>query len=263
MTVLIDGRDRPATVLDVNLALDAALLRVEDVEVQAFDLRKRPAEPKEPAFPFGYPASAAGTVIPKLIGTRGEVDLVEDSFRSPANPGVSIPVIRVRGASDFGGSGGALVDTEGRLLGLTIAVRFVRPDSRAVSHVFAVPADALSEMVDRFLAEPDYGPDPDGDLLTGPEDSDRFVADLPDLRIRFFDPEFGLKVDSSMTVEDFVIRSNDLVESQRATQEEGRKIESTTADYNVSFQGGLNLSVGPAAFKSHCFSRRCSCRYPL
>jgi hypothetical protein len=141
VTVLVNGNERDARVEQSDSALDVAVLTVGGYEGKGIDLTDREPTTHAEAFIFGYPVKYAGTAFPRLIGSGGR--LLEHDF---AYEGRKDPVLRLGGGSHPGGSGGAVVDGEARLIGLVFAAQFVKGET---THVYAVPARRLTELLPR------------------------------------------------------------------------------------------------------------------
>ena len=141
LSVLLDGNERGATVEKVESGLDAAVLRVPAYAGPGMRLAEHEARVHDRVFIFGYPLKYAGTALPRLIATGGRV--VRNHHR---HEGIRQAVLQVAGGSHFGGSGGAVVDADGGLLGMVFAGQFVAGEA---THVSAIPSAALKQLLDR------------------------------------------------------------------------------------------------------------------
>jgi hypothetical protein len=244
-TILVDGHELAATIMAVDPSIDAALLHVADFEGDAISLADRSPQPGIPAFIFGYPVEYSGATLPMLIGTRGRIVDPRHSLATP--DGAAIPVIRLRGSTHFGGSGGAVVDREGALIGLTHAAQFASSARRQSTDVFAIPADRLRAFLQGHATRVELGPDPDGDMLVGMNDQSPLVADLPDPRITFSDIEFGLRVDveDQNTRDSLILRKQDLSERRVESGTQVDEVMQRRIAQRTDYRGGGITQAGP------------------
>lgn len=133
---LADGRILPARLVGHDAASDIALLRV-DSTLPAFTLAPEP-ELAEPVCAignaYGLGLSVACGVVSALHVTSAGFNAVEDFVQTDA-------------AANPGSSGGALVDSEGRLVGMVSAI-FASGADTNIGVNFAVSAALLDRVVD-------------------------------------------------------------------------------------------------------------------
>ena len=135
---LSDGRDYPATLVGVDAPVDLAVLRIdaEDLTELAFadsqDLRVG-----DFVIAIGNPFGLRQTVTSGIVSALGRSGLIEgyENF------------IQTDASINPGNSGGALVDLNGRLVGVNTAI--LAPTGGNIGIGFAIP----SEMVSHIMAE--------------------------------------------------------------------------------------------------------------
>ena len=135
---LSDGRDYPATLVGVDAPVDLAVLRIdaEDLTELAFadsqDLRVG-----DFVVAIGNPFGLQQTVTSGIVSALGRSGLIEgyENF------------IQTDASINPGNSGGALVDLNGRLVGVNTAI--LAPSGGNIGIGFAIP----SEMVSHIMAE--------------------------------------------------------------------------------------------------------------
>ncbi len=143
---LSDGRELPATLVGQDEASDIALLRI-GVDLPLFDLAPRP-ELADPAClignTYGLGISISCGVVSALDVSHAGFNPVEDFLQTDA-------------AANPGSSGGALIDEEGRLLGMMSAI-FASDADANIGVNFAVSAPLLLRVVDDLAddGEVDY-----------------------------------------------------------------------------------------------------------
>ncbi|MFO0825294.1 MAG: serine protease [Gemmataceae bacterium] len=142
VVVLVGEKELPATVIRSEGGCDAAVLSVPDYDGAVLDLADAPPKRETPVFVAGFPVKFSGAAIPRLIITSGRID--ELAVPSPLKELHKGDVIRIVGVSDVGGSGGAVVDPSGSLLGVVYTVRFV---GNEVTHIHAIAASDLKPLV--------------------------------------------------------------------------------------------------------------------
>ena len=137
---LADGRILPAKLLAKDAASDIALLRV-DAGLRPFEIAPAPqlAEPVcAIANAYGLGLSVTCGVVSALNVTDAGFNAVEDFVQTDA-------------AANPGSSGGALVDRQGRLVGMMSAI-FASAGDTDIGINFAVSTDLLMRVVEALLA---------------------------------------------------------------------------------------------------------------
>ncbi|WP_245854140.1 S1C family serine protease [Micromonospora wenchangensis] len=139
---LSDGRSAPATVVAQDAAADIALLRATGLT----GLTPAPLGSDatltvgDTVLAFGSPLGLAGTV------TSGIVSALDRSVDGLTG------LVQTDAAINHGNSGGALVDTAGRVVGINVAIATTGEDEGSVGLGFAIAADTVRAVVARLTA---------------------------------------------------------------------------------------------------------------
>lgn len=142
-----DGQRLPAEVIATDAVVDIAVLQVDRDDLPVPEYRTELPDVGEPAIAMGSPLGFESTVTAGIIsglhrdipgsaalGTQALVDLVQTD--APISPG---------------NSGGALLDAQGRVVGLSVA--YIPPAAGAVSLGFAIPSETVVRVADELLEE--------------------------------------------------------------------------------------------------------------
>jgi S1-C subfamily serine protease len=117
--IFVNGERTEARVVGTDPLTDLAVLRVERTGLPAINVRDDPVAVGETAVAIGAPFGLNASV------TAGIVSGVDRSLEVPLDEGgfISIPnIIQTDAAINPGNSGGALVDRNGRLIGINTAI---------------------------------------------------------------------------------------------------------------------------------------------
>jgi S1-C subfamily serine protease len=141
-----DGGRSPGTVLATDTVTDVAVVRTERRNLPVPEFRTALPRPGERAVAIGSPLGFQNSVTAGIIsglhreipgsgsGTQSLVDLIQtDAAISPGN------------------SGGALLDSLGRVVGINEA--YIPPTAGAVSLGFAIPSATVLDVADQLLAD--------------------------------------------------------------------------------------------------------------
>jgi S1-C subfamily serine protease len=140
--VLATGRELDATLVGTDPVTDIALLDVDEQNLPAIDRAKTVPLVGTPVIAVGNPLGFESSVtFGVLSGLRRSIPGADLSL---------IDLIQTDAAISPGNSGGALVDLEGRLVG--IAVAYIPPSGGAVSIGFAVPITTASSVAEQLEA---------------------------------------------------------------------------------------------------------------
>ncbi|MFG2169610.1 S1C family serine protease [Micromonospora chersina] len=139
---LSDGRTAPAALVGSDTGADIALLRADGLTgltpaTLGSDATLRVGDP---VVAFGSPLGLAGTV------TSGIVSALDRSVDDMSG------LIQTDAAINHGNSGGALVDTAGRVVGVNVAIATTGQDEGSIGLGFAIPVDTVRAVVDRLTA---------------------------------------------------------------------------------------------------------------
>ena len=143
---LSDGRDAAASLVGVSPAHDLAVMRI--------DVSNAPA-----ALPVGASAGVRVGQSAYAIGnpfgldwtlTTGVVSALDRSLLSDDGRNVIEHLIQTDAAMNPGSSGGPLLDSAGRLIGVTTAI--FSPSGGSAGVGFAVPVDTVVQVVPQLIA---------------------------------------------------------------------------------------------------------------
>lgn len=142
--VFADGTRSPGAVLATDTVTDLAVVRTERTGLPVPDYRSELPQPGEVALAIGSPLGFQNSVTAGIISglhrdipgsavrTRSLVDLIQTD--APISPG---------------NSGGALLDAEGRVIGINEA--YLPPETGAVSLGFAIPSATVLDVTEQLL----------------------------------------------------------------------------------------------------------------
>ena len=141
-----DGTRSSASLVAADPFTDLAVLRTERDDLPEARFASRLPEVGELAIAIGNPLGFENTASAGIVSglhrsipgsapqTQSLVDLIQTD--APISPG---------------NSGGALVDAEGRVIGINVA--YIPPAARAVSIGFAIPSPTVSDVVGQLLED--------------------------------------------------------------------------------------------------------------
>jgi S1-C subfamily serine protease len=141
-----DGRRRDGELVAADERTDVAVVRVLDADgLPRAEFREELPRVGDIAVAIGSPLGLENTV------TAGVVSGVDRSIPGAAAAGIPAlsGLIQTDAALSPGSSGGALVDSAGRVVGMSIA--FIPPQLQAVSIGFAIPAATVVDVADQLL----------------------------------------------------------------------------------------------------------------
>ncbi|MEU8373793.1 trypsin-like peptidase domain-containing protein [Micromonospora sp. NPDC048894] len=139
---LADGRTAPATVVAQDARADIALLRATGLTglTPATLGSDSTLTVGDTVLAFGSPLGLVGTV------TSGIVSALHRSVDDLSG------LVQTDAAINHGNSGGALVDTAGRVVGINVAIATTGEDEGSVGLGFAIPMDTVRQVVARLTA---------------------------------------------------------------------------------------------------------------
>lgn len=143
----------PATLAGSDPSTDLALLKVDARELPIL-LYGNSDEVKvgQWVLAIGSPLRLETTVTAGIISARGRVLHIEGSMEQ-APP---IPFLQTDAATNFGNSGGPLVDVQGRLIGINTAL--ASPTGSYTGYSFAIPVNMVKRVVKDILSAPAGSP---------------------------------------------------------------------------------------------------------
>ena len=146
--VLLANGDRlEAEIVGSAVLNDLAVLRIDRIGLPAIDLRPDddPLRVGETVVAIGSPFGLDATV------TSGIISALNRDLRIPGGPDVIPAVIQTDAAINPGNSGGALVDLQGRLVGINTAISSQTGVNEGVG--FAVPVRQAIVSADQIIAQ--------------------------------------------------------------------------------------------------------------
>lgn len=147
IVALADGSQLPATLEATDPLSDLAILRVDRDDLPAIELADRYPEIGQLAVAVGNPLGFQNTVTAGIISGLGR-----SIPASAAQGGQSlVDLIQTDAAISPGNSGGALIGSDGRLVGINVA--YIPPAAGAVSLGFAIPSPTVSDVVEELLED--------------------------------------------------------------------------------------------------------------
>jgi serine protease Do len=141
-----DGTSSPGTVLASDPTTDIAVVRTARGDLPVPEYRTELPRPGESVLAIGSPLGFEGTV------TAGIVSALNRQIPGSAEKSAAlVDLIQVDAAISPGNSGGALLDSAGRVIGINEA--YIPPAAGAVSIGFAIPAATAVDIADQLLAD--------------------------------------------------------------------------------------------------------------
>jgi len=183
-----DGRLFPATIVGTDPIVDLAVIKIDATDltpVTVADSSK--LNVGDTAIAIGAPLGLSNTVTNGIVsalnrsitiassavpeGTEGseapeqdsnnpfdfwQFDTGEDSSQSSASSTISVPVIQTDAAINPGNSGGALLNADGELIGINVAIASAGGTSSASGNIgvgFAVPSNLAERVAKEIIAD--------------------------------------------------------------------------------------------------------------
>ncbi len=140
---LRDGREAAAALVGVDPDTDLAVLKIDlkTLPIMSFGRSSR-LRVGDPVLAIGNPLGLGQTVTQGIVSATGRGRLGVTTFEN---------FIQTDAAINFGNSGGALVDAEGRMIGLNSAIYARQAGIEGIG--FAIPADLVRGVVDAILRD--------------------------------------------------------------------------------------------------------------
>jgi len=141
-----DGTSSPGEVLATDTVTDLAVVRTERKNLPVPEYRTDLPRPGEIAIAIGSPLGFSNSV------TVGVVSGLHRDIPGAATQSASlVDLIQTDASISPGNSGGALLDVEGRVIGINEA--YIPPDMGAVSIGFAIPTATVLDVADQLLTK--------------------------------------------------------------------------------------------------------------
>ena len=142
--VFADGEEARASVMATDPESDLAVIEVNRNHLPTVSFRKGLPEVGESVIAIGDPLGLENTVTVGVVSALQRT-LPESTTQAPS----LVDLIQTDAAISPGNSGGALVDTSGRVVGINVA--FIPPQDQAVAIGFAIPSPTVREIVPQLL----------------------------------------------------------------------------------------------------------------
>jgi serine protease DegQ len=143
VVVLATGRQVDAEVVATDPLTDLAVLRVDREGLPTAEFADGLPQVGELAVAMGNPLGFENSV------TAGIVSGLDRSVPSGGNTPALVHLLQTDAPISPGNSGGALVDADGRVIGINVA--YIPPEARAVSIGFAIPSETVVDVVQQLL----------------------------------------------------------------------------------------------------------------
>jgi serine protease DegQ len=140
---LATGQSENAEVVATDPLTDLAVLRIDRDGLPTAEFADGLPQVGELAVAIGNPLGFENTV------TAGIVSGLDRSVPSGGNTPALVGLLQTDAPISPGNSGGALVDVEGRVIGINVA--YIPPQARAVSIGFAIPSPTVVDVVRQLL----------------------------------------------------------------------------------------------------------------
>ncbi|MDV3134266.1 S1C family serine protease [Mycobacterium sp. 29Ha] len=144
--VLADGTRSPGEVLGADEVTDVAVVRTERGDLPVAQFRRDLPRPGERVLAIGSPLGFQNSVSAGIIS-----GLHRDVPGSAAQTYSLVDLIQTDASISPGNSGGALLDTQGRVVGINEA--YIPPAAGAVSIGFAIPSATVLDVAEQLSAD--------------------------------------------------------------------------------------------------------------
>ncbi|RMG23551.1 MAG: PDZ domain-containing protein [Bacteroidetes bacterium] len=138
---LFDNRTFPATLIGTDPSTDLGLIKIEADNLAAIDFTNSDeVEVGQWVLAVGNPFNLASTATAGIVSAIGrDLEIIKDRMAIES-------FIQTDAAVNPGNSGGALVNLEGKLVGINTAI--ASPTGAYAGYAFAVPANIVSKVVE-------------------------------------------------------------------------------------------------------------------
>jgi putative serine protease PepD len=158
---LADGRTVPATVVGADAAHDLAVLQMQNVSglTPATLGDSDTLTAGQTVLAFGSPLGLEGTVTSGIVSALHRETTEDTGEQQPQSPfdrvqdrqgNTLTDLIQTDAAINSGNSGGALVDTAGRVIGINVAIATTGDSTGNIGVGFAIPVDTAKTVVEQI-----------------------------------------------------------------------------------------------------------------
>ncbi len=144
--VSADGDEVAADIVAADEIVDVAVLEARDVDLPPATFTTRLPDVGEWVVAIGNPLGFENTVTAGVVS--GLHRAIPGSARS--SPAL-VDLVQTDAPISPGNSGGALVDLDGRVVGINVA--YIPPQANAVSIGFAIPSPTVTRAVEQLIAD--------------------------------------------------------------------------------------------------------------
>ncbi|MCY4068367.1 MAG: trypsin-like peptidase domain-containing protein [Acidimicrobiaceae bacterium] len=152
--ILSDGTRLEGEVLGGSCEHDVAVVRVDSQAAELVEAVFAPVSEVrvgQLVAAIGSPFDLTGTVTAGIVSAvRIEVLQGEPALGAPRCPAVPIEMIQTDAAINRGNSGGALADSQGRVIGMNSTI--LTPSGASAGVGFAIPSDTVELIAERIVA---------------------------------------------------------------------------------------------------------------
>lgn len=138
--LLYDGRVAQAHVVGYDEETDLAVLKIDAANLPAIQYAQQRPRPGDVVLAIGNPLGFNQTVTMGIVSAVGR----------QLNPSSAEDFIQTDAAINFGNSGGALVNAEGKLVGINALLIGRAANAEGIG--FAIPADTARNVLDQIVA---------------------------------------------------------------------------------------------------------------
>ena len=141
--VLVSGTHLPAKLVATDPVTDVAVIKVDKQNLPAATFSNNLPEIGTPVLAIGNPLGFESSVTFGIIS--GEHRSIPSGGQTPA----LVDLLQTDAAISPGNSGGALIDSQGEVVGMNVA--YIPPNQSAVSIGFAIPAATVADTAQQLI----------------------------------------------------------------------------------------------------------------
>jgi S1-C subfamily serine protease len=142
-----DGKDTPGTLMGTDESKDLAVIKIDPKGLDLQPIEWAENQPEVGAFVMALGRSPEPTSGTATRGIVSAVDRLDSNFN-----GILEQVIQFDAKTNYGNSGGPVIDLKGRLVGVVAHVRLISPWGQNSGMSFATPNWKIKEVIDKLKA---------------------------------------------------------------------------------------------------------------